>query len=107
MSREGLIGTDFSNYFTEPEKAKAGYKTVFRDGSVRDYDLRIRNRNGKVIPVLYNATIYQDSEGEVTGVFAAARDITEKKRAEEALQKAHDEPRRAGRTADRRTEAKE
>ncbi|MGB9247687.1 MAG: PAS domain S-box protein, partial [Methanoregula sp.] len=91
LSREGLIGTDFSNYFTEPEKAKAGYKTVFRDGSVRDYELRIRNRNGKVIPVLYNATIYQDSEGEVTGVFAAARDITEKKRAEEALQKAHDE----------------
>ena len=91
FNRNELIGTDFSNYFTEPEKAKAGYKTVFRDGSVRDYELRIRNRNGKVIPVLYNATIYQDSEGKVTGVFAAARDITEKKRAEEALQKAHDE----------------
>jgi PAS domain S-box-containing protein len=90
FSREELVGTDFSTYFTEPKKAKAGYETVFRDGSVTDYALEIRHRDGQVTPVLYNATVYRDADGKITAAFAAARDITERKKAEEALQKAHD-----------------
>ena len=84
-SRKELIGTDFSNYFTEPEKAKEGYKQVFREGLVRDYPLEIRNEDGHIIPVLYNASVYRDETGEVIGVFAAARDITELKKAEEKI----------------------
>ena len=76
--REQLIGSDFSDYFTEPEKARAGYKQVFTDGFVKDYPLAIRHKNGKITDVLYNATVYQNEEGEVQGVFAAARDITER-----------------------------
>ncbi|MDD1707236.1 MAG: PAS domain S-box protein, partial [Methanoregulaceae archaeon] len=87
--REELIGTDFSDYFTDPAMAKAGYEKVFRDGSVTDYELGIRHRNGDVTPVLYNATVYRDTTGRVMGVFAAARDITERKKAEEAIIKAH------------------
>jgi PAS domain S-box-containing protein len=83
-SREQLVGTDFSSYFSEPEKAHAGYQQVFNQGFVRDYELEIRNRNGKITPVLYNASVYRDDVGNVIGVFAAARDITEQKRAEEA-----------------------
>ena len=90
FSREELIGTDFLDYFTEPEKAKAGYEKVFRDGSVTDYALEIRHRNGQVTPVLYNAVVYRDAAGNVIGVFAAARDITGQKKAEEAIQKAND-----------------
>ncbi len=88
FSREKLIGTDFSKYFTEPGRAKAGYEQVFRDGSVTDYGLEIRHRNGKVTPVLYNATVFKDENGKVAGVFAAARDITERKKAEEAARRA-------------------
>ncbi len=88
-SREELIGTDFTHYFTEPEKAKAGYETVFRDGSVTDYALEIRNRNGGTTPVLYNAAVFRDETGAVAGVFAAARDITERKKAEEAIRRAN------------------
>jgi len=91
FDREDLIGTDFSKYFTEPDKAKAGYETVFRDGSVTDYGLEIRHRHGRITPVLYNATVYKDDHGNVTGVFAAARDITERKRAEDALMRAYNE----------------
>jgi len=85
FSREELIGTDFSKYFTEPGRAKAGYEQVFRDGSVTDYGLEIRRTDGRITPVLYNATVYRDEAGKITGVFAAARDITERKRAEDAL----------------------
>jgi PAS domain S-box-containing protein len=88
-SRKELIGTDFSNYFTEPEKAKEGYKQVFREGMVLDYSLEIQNRNGHITPVLYNASVYRDEGGEVIGVFAAARDITEHKRAEKELKLAN------------------
>ena len=86
-SRDELIGSDFSDYFTEPEKARAGYKQVFTDGFVRDYPLAIRHTSGEVTDVLYNATVYRNKAGEVQGVFAAARDITDRKRAEEELQR--------------------
>lgn len=82
-SRTELIGTDFSGYFTEPEKADEGYRAVFREGSVRDYPLEIRHTSGRVTPVLYNATVYRDDAGQVVGVFAAARDVTERRRAEQ------------------------
>jgi PAS domain S-box-containing protein len=93
LSRDALIGSDFSNYFTEPERAREGYEQVFSKGTVRDYPLAIRHTSGRVIEVLYNATIYKNEAGEVQGVFAAARDITERKQAEEALRKAHDQVR--------------
>ena len=84
-SRNELIGTDFSNYFTEPESARAGYQQVFREGWVQDYELEIRHRDGHTTPVVYNASVYKDENGRVSGVFAAARDISERKKAEEEL----------------------
>jgi PAS domain S-box-containing protein len=84
-SRDELIGTDFMDYFTEPEKAKEGYQEVFNEGFVSDYALEIQHRDGSITPVLYNASVYKDESGEVIGVFAAARDITERKKAEEIL----------------------
>ena len=85
VSREGLIGSDFSNYFTEPDKAREGYRQVFDKGFVTDYPLTIRHKDGKLTDVLYNASVYKDTRGNVLGVFAAARDMTDRKRAEEAL----------------------
>jgi len=87
-SRQDLIGADFSDYFTEPEQARAGYQQVFRDGAVRDYALEIRHRDGLRVPVLYNAAVYRDAAGQVIGVFAAARDITERVRTEAVRQRA-------------------
>ncbi|MCC4770856.1 PAS domain S-box protein [Methanosarcina sp. DH2] len=89
-SRDELIGTDFSDYFTEPEKAKEVYRHVFQEGLVRNYPLEIQHKDGRITPVLYNASVYKGESGEVIGVFAAARDITELQKAEKALKKAHD-----------------
>ena len=77
--REKLIGTDFSDYFTEPEKAREGYKKVFEKEFVSDYPLTICHKNGKLTEVLYNASVYKDDNGNVLGVFAAARDVTAQK----------------------------
>jgi PAS domain S-box-containing protein len=81
-----LIGTDFSTYFREPEKARAGYLEAFRAGSVRNCPLELRHRDGQATSVLYSASVYRDEAGKVAGVFAAARDITERKRAEQEQQ---------------------
>jgi PAS domain S-box-containing protein len=81
-SRAELVGTEFSAYFTDPDLARAGYEQVFRDGTVHDYPLDLRHRDGHTTPVLYNASVYHDDAGQVLGVFAAARDISERKQAE-------------------------
>ena len=83
VPREKLIGTDFSNYFTEPEKAQEGYRQVFAKGMVTDYPLTIRHAAGELTDVLYNASVYRDERGNVLGVFAAARDVTAQKQASE------------------------
>jgi len=87
IDRVSLIGSDFSNYFTEPDKARAGYQKVFTEGYVTDYPLSIRRKDGVVTHVLYNASVYRDEMGVPQGVFAAARDITEQKKAEERVAK--------------------
>ncbi len=79
VAREELINSEFSLYFTEPELARIGYRQVFLQGSVIDYPLAIRHVSGKITDVLYNASVYHDSEGKVAGIFAAARDVTELK----------------------------
>ena len=78
-SRKELIDTDFSSYFTDPEKAAEGYRQVFEKGFVADYALTIKHKNGTLTDVLYNASVYKDNKGNVLGVFAAARDVTEQK----------------------------
>ncbi|MEP7181353.1 MAG: PAS domain S-box protein, partial [Betaproteobacteria bacterium] len=86
IAREQLVGSDFSHYFTEPEKAREGYRLAFAQGLVADYPLTIRRRDGKLTDVAYNASVYKDARGNVLGVFAAARDITDRKRREAILQ---------------------
>ena len=76
----------FADYFTEPEKTREGRRRVFTEGYVRDYPLTIRHKSGKLTEVLYNATVYRNESGEIQGVFAAARDITQRKMVEERLQ---------------------
>lgn len=78
VPREQLIGTDFSDYFTEPDKARIGYQRVFSEGLVREYPLAIRHKNGGIMDVLYNAAVYKDDKNKVLGVFAAARDVTDR-----------------------------
>jgi PAS domain S-box-containing protein len=85
VPRDDLIGTAFSDYFTEPEKANEIYQKVFAVGMAVDYPLTIRSRDGTLTEVLYNASVYRTATGEVLGVFAAARDVTKQVLAQREL----------------------
>ncbi len=88
ITREKLTGTDFLDYFTEPQKARAVYQEVFAKGSVADSPLTLRHQNGTLTDVLFNGSIYKDDSGNVLGVVIVARDVTEQKRIATALQEA-------------------
>ena len=84
--RDELIGSRFTDYFTEPDKAGFAYRSVFSQGSVTDYPLALCHVTGRITEVLLNASVYRNAVGEVAGVFAAARDITRLKRSQEELE---------------------
>ncbi len=85
FSRDELIGSDFFSFFTEPQKARESHQLVLSIGTLKDYPLVIQHKDGKLTNVLYNASLYKDINGKVLGVFAAARDITLQKKAEEEV----------------------
>jgi PAS domain S-box-containing protein len=80
ISRKKLKGTDFLDYFTEPQKAREVYQEVFAKGSVTDSPLTIRHNDGKLTDVLFNGSVYKDDSERVLGVVVVARDITDQKR---------------------------
>ena len=84
-TRDELIGAPCKNYFTDPERAEAAIKLVLSEKKVSDYELTVCARDGKKTDVSYNATTFYDRDRTLQGVFAAARDVTERKRSEQAL----------------------
>jgi PAS domain S-box-containing protein len=91
QTRTELIGADFSQYFTDPSRARDVYQQVLQSGSIRDFALTIRHRSGHLTPVLYNASVYLDEEKQVKGIFAAARDMTHYKQAQQELERRNQE----------------
>jgi PAS domain S-box-containing protein len=85
-TRDELIGAPFKNYFTDPERAEASIKLVLSEKKVTNYELTARARDGKETVVSYNATTFYDRDRKLQGVFAAARDMTDLKVFEQALQ---------------------
>ena len=97
-TRDELIGAPFKDCFTDPERAEAAIKRVLSEKSVTDYELTARARDGKQTVVSYNATTFYDRNRKLQGVFAAARDVTERKRVEAELQQAKAAAESASRT---------
>lgn len=84
-TRDELIGAPFKNYFTDPDRAEDAIMLVLTKKKVTNYELTARDRNGKETVVSYNATTFYDRDRKLQGVFAAARDITERKLAEKQI----------------------
>jgi PAS domain S-box-containing protein len=84
-TRDELIGAPFKNYFTDPERAEAAIKRVLGERKITDYELTARSRDGRETVVSCNATTFYDRDRKLQGVFAAARDVTERKRLDQVL----------------------
>jgi PAS domain S-box-containing protein len=96
-TRDELIGAPFKNYFTDPGQAEAGIHRVLNEGKVTNYELTARARDGNETVVSYNASTFYDRNRRLQGVFAAARDITDRKRTEEQLKLYSDKLERSNR----------
>jgi PAS domain S-box-containing protein len=96
-TRDELIGAPFKNYFTDPDRAEAGIKLVLTKKKVTNYELTARDRDAKETVVSYNATTFYDRDRRLQGVFAAARDITDRKRVDEKLKLYSDKLERSNR----------
>jgi PAS domain S-box-containing protein len=105
-TRDELIGAPFKSYFTDPERAEEAIKRVLREGKVTNYELTAHARDGRETVVSYNATTFHDRDRKLQGVFAAARDVTERKRFEHTLQENNVELANAKATAEKANMAK-
>ena len=105
-TRDELIGAPFKSYFTDPARAEAGIKLVLSEKKVTDYELTARARDGKKTMVSYNATTFYDRDRTLQGVFGVARDVTERKRFEQALQETNVEMESAKSAAEKANLAK-
>jgi len=105
-TRDELIGAPFKGYFTDPGRAEAGIRLVLRDKKLTNYELTARARDGKTTVVSYNATTFYDRDRKLQGVFAAARDVTEPKRLDQALKEQNVELKRARAAAEKANLAK-
>ncbi len=97
-TRDELIGAPFKTFFTDPERAEAGIHRVLSEKKIADYELTARARDGKTTVVSYNANTFYDRDRTLQGVFAAARDVTERKRFELELKHAKAAAESASRT---------
>jgi PAS domain S-box-containing protein len=84
-TRDELIGAPFKNYFTDSGLAEAGIKQVLKNKKLNDYELIARASDGKETVVSCNATTFHNRDGKLQGVFAVARNITERKRLDQVL----------------------
>jgi PAS domain S-box-containing protein len=85
MTRDQIVGSNFSDYFIESAKAGEIYKEVFAKGFVRNYPLTLRNKNQKLVDVLFNGSVYKDNRGNILGAVTVARDVTAQKIVEKEL----------------------
>ena len=105
-TRDELIGAPFKNYFTDPGRAEASIKQVLREKKITNYELTARAWDGKTTVVSFNATTFYDRDRKLQGVFAAARDVTERKRLDQALEEQNVELKRARAAAEKANLAK-
>jgi PAS domain S-box-containing protein len=84
-TRDELIGAPCKNFFTDPIRANAAITRVLAENNVSNYELTVRAQNGDETVVSYNAATFHDRDRKLQGVFAAARDVTERKHFERTL----------------------
>jgi diguanylate cyclase (GGDEF)-like protein/PAS domain S-box-containing protein len=82
---EELIGTQVLNVYEDPEERSGLLEAVFERGQVIDYELHLKAAGGRQVPMSISARLLRDADGTFAGTEGILRDISERKRMEEAL----------------------
>jgi PAS domain S-box-containing protein len=83
-SRADIIGSLFKTHFTDHKIAQEDIRNTLRLKTITNEELTLQSSQGKLIEVSCNATAVHGSQGQVLRILVTARDITERKTAEEA-----------------------
>ena len=100
-TQEEVIGRKFTDFYS-PESKKYALEKVFptflEKGFVKDVPYRMIKKDGQSIEVLLSAITDSDKQGKHFRSLAVCIDVTERNKAERALQQARDELRRYSKT---------
>ncbi len=84
-AREEMIGTNVRELYLNPFDRERYQQTIESEGSVKDYELLLKNREGGELSCQLTATVRQGEDGSVLGYQGSVRDVTERKRLERQL----------------------
>ncbi len=95
-AEEELIGQPVGTIFQQEEQEEedffrgSGLARLVREGTARDMEMILRTRSCERIPVLFNGSVIREEDGRLATVVGVARDVRERKRAEEALRESEE-----------------
>jgi PAS domain S-box-containing protein len=85
-SREDLAGRTSDSFYADPAERRRFQAEIEQSGSVKDFEVTLRSRNGRLVHCLLTSTILRNRQGETIGYQGIMHDITARKEAERALQ---------------------
>lgn len=80
VTRETMVGSEFANYFTNPDLVRKCCIEIFVNGSISNFPLVMKD--GKLTDILLSGSVFADNDNTIIGAAIVARDITEQKKAE-------------------------
>ncbi len=90
-TKEEFIGMNALNLYIAPKDRFKFQKEVEKNGSVKNYELELKKKDGAKINCLFTASVWGDKDGGILGYRGNVRDITERKKAENLLKQQREE----------------
>lgn len=84
-SLDEMLKMNARSLYADPSDRKPFLDALLKTGSVKDYALKARTKDGSLRDCVLTSSVYRDADGKAVGVQSVIRDITDRKRADEAL----------------------